>query len=116
MEPKSRLEAVKAIADQKPNDLMAHYALASEYLKVDRLEEAIAEMRKVIGINPDYTAAYQQLGSTLGAVGRNEEAREVFLAGLEVAKKNSAMGAKNHIEALLKMLDEGQPLPKAGLH
>jgi uncharacterized protein HemY len=81
----SRLEVFAEMVKQQPDDAMIWYGLASEYVKVERWSEAADALRNVLQINPDYTAAYQMLGTALLNAGQREEAASVWTQGIEVA-------------------------------
>ena len=97
----SRLEIFEMMAREQPDDAMISYGLASEYLKAERWSEAALALRNVLRINPDYTAAYQMLGTALLNQGQTEEARLVWVAGLEAADRTGAWNARQHMEGLL---------------
>ncbi|HYE75131.1 MAG TPA: tetratricopeptide repeat protein, partial [Blastocatellia bacterium] len=80
---------------------MIWYGLANEYFKLERWSEAINALRNVIRIKPDYTAAYQMLGTALVNNGEEEEARKLWQQGLETADRTGAWKARQHIESLL---------------
>jgi tetratricopeptide (TPR) repeat protein len=56
-----------------------------------RLEEAVAQYRKVLAGHPDYPWATWQLGGTLTDLEKFEEAIGVLERGVEVSKNNFAM-------------------------
>jgi predicted Zn-dependent protease len=97
----SRIEIFAEMAKQQPEDAMIRYGLASEYLKAERWLEAVDALQTVIRINPDYTAAYQLLGTALANDGQAEEARRAWTEGIEVAKRTGAWKAQQHMEGLL---------------
>ncbi len=97
----TRIDAFTALVKDQPDNEMIWYGLASEYTKLARWPEAIEALRQVIRIKPDYTAAYQMLGSALLEEGQIEEARQVWTAGLAVAERTGAWKARQHMEALL---------------
>lgn len=103
----SRIDVFAEMAKQQPDDAMIRYGLASEYLKAERWSEAADELRHVVRLNPDYTAAYQLLGSALMSQGRSEEARRVWTEGIAVAKRTGAWKAGQHMERLLAESDSG---------
>jgi cytochrome c-type biogenesis protein CcmH/NrfG len=86
---------------QQPDDAMIWYGLASEYVKAERWSEAADALRNVVRINPDYTAAFQMLGTALMNQGQSEEARRIWTQGIEVANRTGAWKARQHIEGLL---------------
>jgi predicted Zn-dependent protease len=98
----SRIEIFAEMAKQQPGEAMIWYGLASEYLKAERWSEAVEALQTVVRINPDYTAAYQLLGTALTNNGQAEEARRAWTDGIEVAKRTGAWKAQQHMEGLLE--------------
>ena len=97
----SRIDAFTAMTSEQPDNEMIWYGLANEYSKLARWSEAAEALRQVIRIKPDYTAAYQMLGSALLSQGDHEEARRVWTQGIEVATRTGAWKARQHMEGLL---------------
>jgi hypothetical protein len=54
--------------------------------------------------NPDYAPAYFHGGQTLERMGLLEEAREVYLQGIEVTTRSGDQHAKSEMQAALDML------------
>lgn len=88
------------IKDQ-PGEVMVWYGLASEYFKVERWRDAADALRNVVRLNPDYTAAYQMLGTALMNEGERDQARRAWADGIEVATRTGAWKARQHMERLL---------------
>lgn len=109
MSSPSRLDALKAMAEKRPNDAMVHYGLGTEYRKAGDLENAAAAFRVVVANNPDYTAAFQELGSVLVALGRRDEAARIFRDGIATADRTGAWKARSHLERLLSELEAETP-------
>jgi predicted Zn-dependent protease len=97
----SRIDAFTAMTREQPENEMIWYGLANEYSKLARWSEAAEALRQVIRIKPDYTAAYQMLGSALLNQGDQAEARRVWMEGIEVATRTGAWKARQHMEGLL---------------
>ena len=97
----SRLEIFAAMAREQPDDAMVWYGLASEYVKLENWSEAATALRNVVRVNPDYTAAYQMLGTALLNQGQTAEARAAWVAGIEAANRTGAWKARQHMEGLL---------------
>jgi len=66
----TRLEILKGMVSQNPNDSFSRYGLAMEYRNGGDLEAAIREFRGLIEVNPNYGYAYFHGGQTLGRLGR----------------------------------------------
>ena len=97
----SRIEIFEAMAQSQPDDVMVWYGLGSEYFKLEDWANAARSLRRVIEINPDYTAAYQMLGTALLNQGQAAEAREAWQQGIEAATRTGAWKARQHMEGLL---------------
>lgn len=101
----SRIDAfktmVKTLPDNDPNGVMIWYGLANEYTKLEQWPEAVEALRHVINLNPDYTAAYQMLGSALIGTGARSEARQAWTQGIDAANRTGAWKARQHMEGLL---------------
>ena len=98
----SRIEVFQEMARQQPDDAMIWYGLASEYTKLERWSEAAEALRRVVTLNPDYTAAFQMLGTAHMNLGEMEEARRAWTEGIEAANRTGAWKARQHMEGLLE--------------
>jgi predicted Zn-dependent protease len=97
----SRIDIFAEMVKQQPDDVMVWYGLSSEYVKAERWAEASVALQRVVQLNPDYTAAYQMLGTALLNQGKREEARRAWEQGVEVADRTGAWKARQHMEGLL---------------
>ena len=96
-----RLQALLAIAEAQPEEVMIWYGLANEYVKLERWSEAVEALRRTVALNPDYTSAYQMLGTALMNLDQREAARLAWTKGVEVATRTGAWKARDHMERLL---------------
>ena len=83
----SRIELFQEMTRQQPDDAMIWYGLASEYAKLESWSEAADALRRVVSLNPDYTAAFQMLGTALMNLGATEDARRAWTEGIEAANR-----------------------------
>lgn len=100
----ARLEPLKRLVEQNPGDSFLRYGLAMEYRNAGDLEGAAAEFRAVLAVNPDYAPAYYQGGQTLERLGRLEEAREIYRAGVQVTTRKGDQHARSEMQAALDLL------------
>jgi predicted Zn-dependent protease len=107
----SRIEIFEAMARSQPQDVMVWYGLGSEYFKLEDWAKAAEALRRVVEINPDYTAAYQMLGTALANQGEIDQARRAWAEGIETAERTGAWKARQHMEGLLN----GTPETGSGL-
>jgi len=96
-----RIKALLALAAAQPEEVMIWYGLANEYAKLERWQEAVDALRRTLALNPDYTSAYQMLGTALMNLDQREEARRAWTEGIEVAGRVGAWKARQHMERLL---------------
>ncbi len=101
----SRLEALKAMAEKRPDDPMIHYGLGSELRKLGNLPDAALSFRRVVTLNPSYTAAWQELGSILVEAGDREAAILALREGIAVADRTGAWKPREHMTRLLGDLE-----------
>ena len=97
----SRIDLFRTMARDQPEDVMIWYGLASEHVKLEQWSEAADVLRNVLRLNPDYTAAYQMLGTALLNQGETEQARRTWTDGIEAATRTGAWKARQHMEGLL---------------
>ena len=100
----TRLEALKSMVEQQPGVSFLRYGLAMEYRNGGELEAALTEFRALLTVDPDYSAAYFQGGQTLERLGRPDEARELYQAGIEVTSRKGESHARDELRAALEML------------
>ena len=100
----SRIEMLQQFLAENPADAFARYGLAMEYSKLGQVDTALAEYKKLLELNPDYTAGYQMAAQMLAAAGRSDEARKMFTAGIACAQRAGNAHAKSEMEGMLAEL------------
>ena len=102
----SRIEILKGFLKENANDSFSRYALALEYVKLGRNEDAVLEFEAVKTKDPDYVATYYQLGQLYRNMSRPHEAEKTFRTGITVASKAGDQHTQSELEAALEMLLE----------
>src|SRR4029450_2052555 len=97
----SKIEIFTAMLREQPENAMIWYGLASEQYKLENWTEAAKSLRQVVSLNPDYTAAYQMLGTVLANTGDTAGAQQAWRDGIEAADRTGAWKAKQNMHALL---------------
>jgi tetratricopeptide (TPR) repeat protein len=100
----TRLESLKSLVAQNPQDSFLRYGLALEYRNGGDLESAMREFQALMEANPDYSATYFHAGQTLERLGRPEEARAVYERGIEVTTRKGDQHARSELQGALDML------------
>lgn len=96
-----RIQMLKEILAQNPNDAFARYGLAMELANQGNTEAALSEFQQLTSANPDYTAGYQMAAQLLLKAGRNDEARQRLVAGVAAAQRTGNRLALNEMSAML---------------
>ena len=100
----NRLEILKSMVAQNPNDNFSRYGLAMEYANSGNLEGAVEEYESLLSVNPDYAAAYYHGGQALEKLGRIEEARRMYQRGLEATRRTGDAHTNSELQAALDIL------------
>lgn len=92
-----RLEYLKTLLAEDPNDSFVKYAIAKEYEKLDDLKTSIEKFEALRKDDADYVGLYYHLAHIYTEIDETEKALEVYDAGIEVAK------AQNDLHALSEL-------------
>lgn len=93
-----RIEKIKEFLQSTPNDSFLNHALALEYIKIGKLEEARELFEKILKNEPQYVGSYYHLGRTLEKTGKPKEALEVYEKGMAECKKVGDNHAYNELQ------------------
>ncbi|MFQ5509736.1 MAG: tetratricopeptide repeat protein [Leptospirillia bacterium] len=96
-----RIAQYQAFLEKDPNNAFARYVIAQEYLKLDRLDEAVAAFRGVIEVDADYVAAYYHGGKALERAGDSDAARTLYTEGIEAANRKGDGHGRAELEEAL---------------
>jgi tetratricopeptide (TPR) repeat protein len=97
-----RIEQFKKVLEMDPNDEVVRFGLGKLYAEAGRHQEAVEQLEAILKLKPDYSAAYLELGKSYRALQRMEEAKVIFMRGLEVAQQKGDLHVRNQIQAILR--------------
>jgi len=100
----NRMEILKNMVAQNPNDSFSRYGLAMEYANSGNLADAVNEYESLLAANPDYAAAYYHGGQALEKLGRLDEARQMYRRGLDTTKRTGDAHTFSELQAALDIL------------
>lgn len=83
----SRIEQLQEFLKEDINDSFLKYALALEYVRVEKNDTARDCFLKLIKDDENYVASYYQLGKLYESLNEVEKAIEIYKNGIEIAKK-----------------------------
>ena len=100
----SRMDTIKAMLADRPNDPLLHYALANEYHKLGQYEDVVKELEIYLKLANDEGSAYRMLGQALERLGRKDEARRAYQEGITAAYKHNHPSMAAEFEETLQNL------------
>lgn len=95
---------LEQLVGKSPNDAFARYGLAMEYMNSGESAAADTHFRLLVESNAQYVPAYLMYGQFLARESRNDEARQILIAGIAAAEKTNNQHARTEMEALLNDL------------
>ena len=101
-----RIEYFERMLADNPDNPTGLLALANEYNKVGRHEDEAAALQRYVRNHEDEGNAYMRLGEALQKIGRADEAREAYEAGINQAEKFGHSGMAEDLRLALIELGE----------
>lgn len=102
--PMSRLDQLLAFHEEDPDDSFVRFALASEYVKLKRWEDALTAFRELHEKDPSYVGLYYHYGKLLQRLGKSDQAAGIYREGIAVATRLTDFHARSELQsALLEM-------------
>ena len=102
-----RLETLLEFHREDPKDAFTRFALASEYLKRERLDEALETFESLLGDRPDYVGTYYHLAALYRRLDRPDEARKTYESGIAEAVLQGDHHAESELRSALMELELG---------
>lgn len=82
-----RLDHLKSLHAEDPEDDFVLYALAQEYSKLGLLQQSLDHYQLLKGKSPDYVGLYYHLGGLYVEMDESDKALEIYGEGIKVANK-----------------------------
>ncbi|HSH46705.1 MAG TPA: tetratricopeptide repeat protein [Longimicrobiales bacterium] len=101
-----RVAALQRMLESRPDDDRIRFALALEYEKLERWEDAVTELRAYLDGSEDEGNAWGRLGNALRRLGRDEEARDAYRTGIETAHRHGHPSMAAEFEAVLEEMND----------
>jgi len=98
-----RINKLKEFLQASPGDSFLQHALALEYVKLGREEEAQSLFIAILDRDPSYIGSYYHLGKLYERSQENEKAIEVYDRGMKYAKQ---AGDNHAFSELRNAMDE----------
>src|SRR6187549_167719 len=100
----TRLELLKRYLQEDPSDNFLRYALAFEYMTMNKNEIAYEYIERLINDQPDYLAAYSLAGKLSEHFGNLSLAKTWYEKGIELAREQKNQHTLNELQESLNLL------------
>jgi Tfp pilus assembly protein PilF len=94
-----RIEQIRELLKNSPNDSFLKHALALEYIKLGDDEAARNLFEELLAFEPGYVGSYYHLAKLFERNGNDEKAVEWYLKGMQVAKEKGEQHAFNELRS-----------------
>ena len=99
-----RIEKIKEFLVANPTDSFLQHALALEYIKTGREEEAKDIFQTLLQQNENYVGSYYHLAKLMERQNKTEEAKAVYQKGMLKAKEAGDQHAYNELQSAYEEL------------
>jgi len=99
-----RLAFFEKVTSEGNSEPMALYGLAMEYRSVGRPEDSLRAFERLRSAHPGYVPAFLMCGQLLEQMGRPEDAKSWYRAGIAAASEKRDTHAQGELEAALAAL------------
>jgi len=100
-----RLSLLESMINSGKADSFAYYALAMEYRKEDRLDDALNTFLALRQRDPKYLPMYLMAGQIFVSAARWTEARDWLEAGIQLAQTIGNSKAQSELQAELNQVE-----------
>jgi len=99
-----RIERIRSMLRSNQQDVFLHYSLGMEYAGAELFDEAACEFNRCIELDGDYLPAFVEAGKCLRRLGRFDQARSAFTAGMELAARQGQAHTRDFIQQQIDAL------------
>jgi len=98
----SRLDKLLEFIKNEPEDEFLKYALATEYLRLNQSEKALWYYEDLINNHPNYIGTYYHLGKLYEALGRKQDAVNIYEKGMQITKEKRDNHAFSELQTVYR--------------
>ncbi len=100
----NRLEILKQMLAQDPDNSFARYGVAMELKNTGQFAEAVREFEALLAADASYVAAYYHGGQALEQLGQVAAAKSMYETGIEASTRKGDLHTRAEIEGALSLL------------
>ncbi len=98
-----RLDKLLDFLKNEPDDEFLLYALATEYLRLNQTDNALAYYEKLVSEHPGYVGTYYHLGKLYESLNRKPDAITTYEKGISVARAARDNHALSELQAVYQI-------------
>jgi len=98
----SRLDMLLEFIKNEPEDEFLKYALATEYLRLNQADKALAYYEDLVNNHPNYTGTYYHLGKLYEALNRKPDAITTYEKGMAITREKRDNHAFSELQAVYR--------------
>lgn len=99
------LEQLLPLLEADPADAFTRYAVAMEYSKQQKYDDALAQFAELARRHPDYVPGYFMSGRAAEGKGDIELAKSLYKQGIAAAQRTGDTHAAGEISSALMMIE-----------
>lgn len=99
-----RINKLKEFLEDDPKDSFSRYALAMEYIKLNRFETALEEFETIVKNDSSYLPTYYQMAKAYEHEGKTDLAERSYRTGIDVASSANDVKTMNELSEALNIL------------
>ncbi len=100
----NRIDHIRQMLTENPEDVFLHYALAMEFMSVQDNAAAVEQLEWIRSTQSDYLPLYYQLAHLYEAAGATAKAIEVYESGMAVAEVQNDLKTRGELRSALEEL------------
>ena len=101
----ARADQIRKMLEKTPDDAFLLYGLALEHKKAGDTADALAMLERTTASDPNFAYAHFQRGQIFESLGKIDDARSAYRAGVEAATRGGDQKGMGEIQGALESLD-----------
>ncbi len=99
-------ETLEALLSKGNDSALLRFSLGDAYLREGNPAKAVEHLSIAVKLDADYSAAWKLYGKSLVSAEKFYEAREIYQAGIEVAKRKGDKQAEKEMRVFLRRVEK----------
>lgn len=106
-EARERIGMFHEVLEIDPDDAVATFGLGKAYIQLNAFDEALPHLEQAVKLQPDYSAAWLDLGKCHEFLGHTGAALAAYREGIRAASKKGDLMPMREMERRMKELEAG---------